>query len=96
VRRVDAQIGDQRFGKAFHREFRRAIGGVRNAWPEGRPKTVDAAGVDDMALLGLLQHRQEGAGAVIDAAPAHVERPFPLVAAACDHAAAAADAGVVE
>jgi hypothetical protein len=49
-----------------------------------------------MALVGLLQHRQEGAGAGVDAAPAYVEGPLPFVAAVGDHAAAAADTGVVE
>jgi len=61
-----------------------------------RPEAVRAAGVDDVALVGALQHRQEGAGAVIYATPADVECPFPLVAAVGDHAAAATDAGVVE
>ena len=46
--------------------------------------------------VGLLQHRQKGAGVVVDAAPADVEGPFPFLAAVGDHAAAAADAGVVE
>ena len=45
------------------------------------PKAVDAAGVDDVALLGVLQHRQKRAGAVVDAAPADVESALPFVAA---------------
>jgi hypothetical protein len=61
-----------------------------------RPKAVDATGVDDVALRGVLQHRQKRASAVIDAAPADVERAFPFVAAIGNHAAAAADTGVVE
>ena len=69
---------------------------MRNARPDRRPEAVDAAGIDDVALLRLQQHRQEGAGAVVDPAPAHVERPFPLLAAMGEHAAAAADTGIVE
>ena len=49
--------------------------------PDGGPKAVDAAGVDDVALLGVLQHRQKRAGAVVDAAPADVESALPFVAA---------------
>jgi len=64
--------------------------------PTDAQKTVDAAGIDDVALLGVLQHRQKRAGAVIDAAPADVERALPFVAAIGNHAAAAADTGVVE
>src|SRR5271167_5119017 len=41
-------------------------------------------------------NRQKRAGAVIDAAPADVERALPFVAAVGNHAAAAADTGVVE
>src|SRR5437660_11512079 len=67
-----------------------------DAWPDRGPKAVDAAGVDDVALLGVLQHRQKRAGAVIDTAPADVERALPFVAAIGNHAAAAADTGVVE
>src|SRR5215470_13768228 len=91
VRRVDLQIGDQRLGEPLDREFRGRIGGMRNAWPDRGPKAVDAAGVDDVALLGLLQHRQKHAGAVIDATPADVERALPFVAAVGNHATAAAD-----
>src|SRR4029077_1892127 len=69
---------------------------MRDAWPDRGPKAVDAAGIDDVALLGVLQHRQKRAGAVIDAAPADVERALPFVAAVGNHAAAAADTGVVE
>ena len=96
VWRVDLEIGDQRLGEAFHCEFRRRIGGMRNARSDRRPEAVDAAGVDDVALVRFQHHRQEGAGAVVDPAPAHVERPFPLLAAMGEHAAAAADTGIVE
>src|SRR5215831_13439414 len=78
VRRVDPQISDQRLREPLDREFRGRIGGMRDAWPDRGPKAVDAAGVDDVALLGLLQHRQKHAGAVIDAAPADVERALPF------------------
>ena len=53
----DPQIGDQRFGEPLDGESRSRIGGVRDAWPDRGPKAVDAAGVDDVALLGVLQHR---------------------------------------
>src|SRR5262249_61968564 len=69
---------------------------MRDAWPDRGPKAIDAAGVDNVAFLGVLQHRQKRAGAVIDAAPAGVERALPCVAAIGNHAAAAADTGVVE
>src|SRR5258708_33878129 len=69
---------------------------MRDAWPDRGPKAVDATGVDDVALLGVLQPRQKRAGAVIDAAPADVERALPFVADIGNHAAAAADTGVVE
>src|SRR5207244_8290105 len=77
-------------------EIRGRICGIRDAWLDRGPKAVDATGVDDVALLGVLQHRQKRAGAVIDAAPADVERALPFVAAVGHHAAAAADTGVVE
>src|SRR6202008_2395856 len=41
--------------------------------PSDAPESIDAAGIDDVAGVGLLQHRQEGARAEIDAAPADVE-----------------------
>src|SRR5438105_7015215 len=69
---------------------------MRDAWPDRGPKAVDATGVDDVALLGLLQHRQKRAGAVVDAAPADVEGALPFLAAVRKHAAAAADPGIVE
>jgi hypothetical protein len=94
--RVDPEIGDQCLGEALHRELRRTVGGVRDTGPDRRPEAIDAAGIDYVALLGLLQHRQKGAGAVIDAAPADVERPFPFLGTMGDHAAAAAYARVVE
>ena len=96
MRCVEREVGDQRFGEALHRELRGAIRGMRTGRPERGPETVDAAGVDDVVRVGLLHYRQEGAGAVVDAAPAHVERPLPLLAAVGDHAAAAANSGVVE
>ena len=64
--------------------------------PDRRPETVDAAGIDDVTFLRLLQHRQEGAGAVVDPAPAHIERLFPLLTAMGEHAAAPTDTGIVE
>src|SRR5208282_858270 len=79
----------------LHREFRRRIGSMWNAWSDGCPEPVHAARVDDVALVGFLQHWEEGARAVIDATPAHVERFFPFVTAAGNHAPAA-DARVVE
>ena len=96
VRRVEPEIVDQRLGEALHREFGGAVGGVRHAQSDRGPEAVDAAGVDDVALVGLQQHRQEGADAEINAAPADVEGPFPLLAGVGEQAAAAADAGVVE
>ncbi len=64
--------------------------------PERSPKAVDAARVDDVAFLGPDEHRQKGARVFIDTAPADIERAVPFVAAADDHAVAAADAGIVE
>src|SRR6201993_4819720 len=96
VRRVDPQISDQRLCEPLDGEFRGRIGGMRDAWPDRGPKAVDATGIDDVALLGVLQHRQKRAGAVIDAAPADVERALPFVAAIGNHAPAAADTRVVE
>ena len=94
--RIDPQISDQRLAEPLDREFRGRIGGMRDAWPDRGPKAVDATDVDDVALVGVLQHRQKRAGAVIDAAPADVERALPFVAVIGNHAAAAADTGVVE
>src|SRR5207237_7599578 len=96
VWRVDPQISDQGLGEPLDGEFRGRIGGMRDAWPDRGPKAVDATGVDYLALLGFLQHRQKRASAVIDAAPADVERALPFVAAIGNHAAAAADTRVVE
>src|SRR5437016_7218522 len=78
MRRVDPQVGDQRLGEPLDREFRGRIGSMRDAWPDRRPKTVDAAGIDDVALFGVLQHWQKRAGAVIDTAPADVEGALPF------------------
>ena len=77
VRRVDPQIGDQRLGEPLDREFRGRISGMRDAWPDRGPKAVDAAGVDDVALLGVLQHRQKRARTVIDAAPTCAGKVIP-------------------
>ncbi len=96
MRRVDPQVGDQRLSEPLDREFGGRIGGMRDAWSDRRPKAVNAAGIDDVALLGVLQHWQKRAGAVIDTAPANVERALPFVAAIGNHAAAAADTSVVE
>ena len=96
VRRVDREIRHQRLGEPLHRELGGAVGRVRPARTDRCPKSVDAAGVDDVAFARLHQHRQERARAVIDAAPADVERLLPLRAIAADDAAAAADAGIVE
>jgi len=52
--------------------------------------------IDDVALLGVLQHWQKRADAVIDTAPADVERALPFVPAIGNHATAAADTGIVE
>ena len=49
-----------------------------------------------MALVGLQQHRQEGANPEIDPAPANAKGPFPLLTRVGEQAAAAANAGVVE
>ena len=68
----------QRLGEALHRELGRAVGGVREPGPERGPEAVDAAGVDDVALVRRDQHRQERARAVVDAAPADPEGALPL------------------
>ena len=49
-----------------------------------------------MAFGGLLQHRQECAGVVVDPEPADAERLVPLLARARQQAAATTDAGIVE
>src|SRR5262249_19650733 len=51
VRRVDPQISNQRLAEPLDREFRGRISGMRDTWPDRGPKAVDAAGVDDVALL---------------------------------------------
>ena len=96
VRSVEPQIVDQRFGETLHRELGGAVGGVRYAHSHGSPEAIDAAGVDDMALVGLHQHGQEGAHSEIDATPADVEGSFPLLAGIGEQTAAAADAGIIE
>ena len=69
---------------------------MRNTRPDRRPEAIDAAGIDDVTLFRLQQHRQESAGAVVDPAPAHIECLFPFLTAMGEHAAAAADTGIVE
>ena len=49
-----------------------------------------------MTFVRLYQHRQKGANAEIDAAPADVEGLLPLLARIGEQAAAAADARIVE
>ena len=49
-----------------------------------------------MALVRLHQHRQEGANAEINPAPANIKSLFPLLARVGKQAAAATDAGIVE
>src|SRR5258707_197693 len=95
MRRVDAEVVDQRLGESLHREFRGAVGGVRLAHVGG-PEAVDAGDVDDVTFVRLQQKRQKGAYAEIDAAPADVEGALPLRSRVGDHAAAAADASIVE
>ncbi len=96
MRGIQAKVVDQGLGEALHRELRRRIGGVGGVGADGGPEAVDAGGVDDVALLGGDQHRQEGAAAQIDPAPADIEGSLPGRPAVGDHAAAAGDAGVVE
>ena len=96
VRRIEPEIVDQRLGESLDREFGGTVAGMRCAGADRGPEPVDAAGIDDVALVGLHQHRQEGADAEINAAPTDVERPFPLLARAGEQAAATADTGVVE
>src|SRR4030081_3231780 len=96
MRRVQTEIVYQRLGESLHGEFGRAVGGVRDAHADGGPETVDAAGVDDVTLSGLHQHRQKGADAEINPAPADVEGSFPLLPGVGEQAAAAPDAGIVE
>jgi hypothetical protein len=50
---VDPQISDQRFGETLYGKFRRGIGRLRQVWSDRGPEAVDAAGVDNVALLGL-------------------------------------------
>src|ERR1700758_5192043 len=64
--------------------------------PNRRPKAVDAAGIDDVALLRLLQHRQKGTGTVVAPAPTNVESPLPFLSAVRKHTAPTADTSVVE
>ena len=96
VRRIDAQVGEQRFGEALHRELRRAVRRVRRAGPERRPETIHAARVDDVRRVRGDEHWQERAAPEVHAVPAHRERRVPLRAIFGDEAAATADASIVE
>ncbi len=96
MRRVQLEVGHQRLGEALHRELGGAVGGMGGVRPDAGPKSVDAAGVDDVALVRLQHHRQKGAAPQIDPAPADVEGPLPLFARIIDETAAPGDAGVVE
>src|SRR5438132_6346764 len=91
VRRVDPQIGDQRLGETLYGKFRGGIGRLRQVRSDRGPEAVDAAGVDNVPLLGLQQQRKKGARTVVDAAPANVEGPLPFLASVDDEAATAAD-----
>ena len=96
MRGVDPKVGEQCLGKPSHGELGRAVGGVRVGRAERRPQAVDAARVDDVTFVGDQQHRQEDAGAVVDATPIDAEGPVPIGAVVDDEAAATPDAGVVE
>src|SRR5207302_168524 len=96
VWRIDAEILQQRFRESLHRELGAAVGGVGNTGAERGPETVDAAGVDEVALFAGHQQRDEGATAVVDAAPNHAEGAVPLFPLTGEEAAATTDAGVVE
>src|SRR6516165_189608 len=96
VRRIEREVRQQSFAKTLHRKFCGAIGGMRPVTSNGGPEAVDAAGIDDVTLLGVAQQWQKGTGAVIDAVPADPERSFPFGAVAVDKAAAATDPGIVE
>src|SRR5947208_14823796 len=89
MRRIEPEIVDQRLGESLDREFGGTVAGMRCAGADRGPEAVDATGIDDVALVGLYQHRQEGADAEINAAPADVERPFPLDHGAAERAAPA-------
>src|ERR1700733_13680663 len=93
---VQAEIVDQSFGEALYGKFRSAVGGVRYTRPDRGPEPVDAGSIDDMALVSLHQHRQEGTDAEINPSPADIEGPFPLLARVGEQTAATADAGVIE
>ena len=47
LRRVEAEVGDERLAEPLHRELGRAVRGVREAGPERRPEPVHAARVHD-------------------------------------------------
>src|ERR1700722_14812216 len=91
-----AEIINQSLRESLYRKFRGTVGGVRYTRPDRGPEPVDARSVDDMALVSLHQHRQEGADAEINPAPADIEGPFPLLARIGEQAAATADASIIE
>ena len=96
LRRIGAQVLDERLGKALHRELGGAVGSVRHARAQRRPEPVHAAGVDQHAVAAGDEKRQERTGAVVDTPPVDGERAFPILPAVLDKAAAAANAGVAE
>ena len=96
LRRVGAQVFDERLGEALDGELGRAVGRVRNARAKCRPEAVHAAGVDQDAVAAGDQQRQERAGAEIHPPPVDGEGALPLLPGVLDEAAAAADAGVGE
>ena len=91
-----AKVGHQRLGEALHGELRGAVGGVRHARHQRGPEAVGAGGVDDVALVGAHQHRQERPARIVDAEPVDLEDTVPLLPVGQHEAAAAADARVVE
>src|SRR5205814_6031988 len=50
---IEPQIVDQRFTESFDGELGGAVGSMRYAHSDRSPETVETAGVDDMALVGL-------------------------------------------
>src|SRR5205085_11796904 len=78
VRGGEPQVGDHGLGEALHRELRRRVGGVGDVRAQAGPEAVDAGGVDDVRLVGVQHHRQEGAHAEVNPAPADVEGALPL------------------
>ena len=64
--------------------------------PRRRPEPVDAAGVDEDALVACDEQRKKRPGAVVHAPPVDRECSLPLLPAVGHEAAASADAGVAE